>query len=189
VSDGALLAELKWKIASMVDENERPRLTGKHANRKAKSKLPTHRYPTRFSEAQEDLVLELAPSEIEAMERRITVLEGEARGLLDALSASLTGFREAQAKVNLVTLREMSRVRALYTDLIEPRLNAHSHEVAKLIANYNMLHALASSLLGPSLMTKISSTTPRLRPYARPPIRSSPLKIEIPPMRNLEQAL
>ena len=208
--DSVAIADLKWRLNEISEGDEKAQVGGKRSYRKAKDKVPSHRYPTCSSKVQDDVVLEALKKDVERIEQRITVLEGRVEGLLreieelraelvraealapkiDALASSLLEFRESQAKFNLSSLQEFARIKTLYSDTIEPRLNAQALDLVNLNAHYNMLHALTAHLVGPAAMNRAcsafkTSTTSPSRAQNR--MTKNPLSLPFSPLSPLRQ--
>jgi hypothetical protein len=170
--DGVALTNLKWKVREIADDGGRKRRKGKRSYKKVKAKAHHHRYPTRYSEAHSDEVVEPGRKEIKGLEVRMKALESktdvnrEEIGRLEAellraedlapkigaLTAGLEAFKVTQLKMNINFVQEFARLRAFYSTVVEPKVASHSAEIAGLTARYNLLHALATTLFGNSLL-------------------------------------
>jgi len=166
--DGIIITDLKWRMAEIQEGDEKSKVLGKRAYRKAKDKVQRHRYPTRYAEAQGDEILEISRKEFGDIEGRIKTVEERMEEMkkekerleeelakvealtpkLEALTASLNEFKMTQVKLNIGSFQEFARLRSLYADVVEPRLVAHGRDIAGLHARYQSLYHIAATLLG-----------------------------------------
>ena len=185
--DAALLTNMKWAMKKREDEEEeKVGSPGKRSYRKAKAKGPAHRYPTRYATRSDD-GLELSKEDLTKMEERVEKVEtrmGEMREELnklrddlaeteelmpkiDALTTTLNTFRASQIRINIGSIQEFARVQALNTENILPRLETHAQDITNLNARFNMLYALALSMLGQK--PTVSPTYKSSAPHSVPP--------------------
>ena len=188
--DGITVADLKWRMAEIQELEEKAKTAGKRGYKKARGKMPTHRYPTRFSGFQADEVLTLGRKEfgdvaakIQAVEERLEGMKTEKERLeaeltrvdalttkIDALSSALEAFKTTQLKFNISTFQHFANLRDFYANTIGPRLDAHSREIAGLNARYNSLYAVAVDVLHPSQNGRRPPIAkPKRGPPAHPP--------------------
>ena len=167
--DGIIVTDLKWRMAGIQETEEKAKAAGKRAYKKARGKAPTHRYPTRFSGAQVDDVLEIGRKEygdvaarIQAVEERMEDMKKEKERLeaeltrldalapkIDALGTALEEFKVSQLKINFGSFQHFANLRDFYTNTISPRLDAHARDIAALNARYASLYAVAVDVLKP----------------------------------------
>ena len=158
--------ELDWRLAEAKEEDEKGSC-GKRWYRKARCKLPTHRYPTRYSEAQTDEVVnfgrkEYGPIEekIKKMTARIQINQAEADRIRDELAkaealetkiASLSSafqlFRSSQVSVNMGFIMEQGRLRNLLDTDVQNRLDGYARNISDLYSRYDVLNGIALALL------------------------------------------
>ena len=168
--DGIIVTDLKWRMAEIQELEEKAKTAGKRAYKKGQGKVPTHRYPTRFSGSQADEVLELSRKEFGDVAAKIAAVEERMEGMrketerleaeltrvdaltpkIDALSSALEEFKVSQLKINFGSFQHFANLRDFYTKTIGPRLDAHSRDIAGLHARYDSLYAVAVDVLRPS---------------------------------------
>ena len=185
--DGIIVADLKWRMAEIDELEEKAKTAGKRLYKKARGKVATHRYPTRYSGSQADEVLELGRKEfgdvaarIQAVEERMEDMKKEKERLeaeltrldaltpkIDALALALEDFKNSQLKINIGSFQHFATLRDLYVNTVVPRIDAHSREIAALNARYNSLYAVAVDVLKPSQSGR--------RPPMAKPKRTSPV--------------
>jgi len=190
--DGIIVADLKWRMAEIQELEDKAKTAGKRTYKKARGKLPTHRYPTRYSGSQADEVLELGRKEfgdvaakIQAVEERMEEMKGEKERLeseltriegltskIDAMSSALENFKASQVKINLGTLQHFANLRSFYAEKVCPQLDAHSREIAALNTKFGSLYGMAVEVLRPSLAGR---RPPLARSKRTPPPSSRPL--------------
>ena len=203
--DAVLLAELKWKVGEITEEETAGRTTlGKRSYRKAKDKPEGHRYPTRYKDQHAHDNLEPTQHERKRIHGRIQKIEdrmeemkeeverhqkelAEAETLapkIDRLTATLDSFCAAQIKVNLGTICGFARIQALCSENIMPRLDTHAQDLTNLNARFNMLYSLALTMIGkkapPHLVPTFQSVLPHQIPPFMAPIRSDQPRVPSP---------
>ena len=171
--DGITLSDLQWRLEH---QESREHEGGKRAYRKAKAKGPSHRYPTRYSAEHGSEPVEPSKKTLREVEEKIRKIEGrqertqreiariesdltvleEMSAKIDALATSLEDFKTAQVKINVGILKEIVKLKALYSDTVDPKLTAHTGELALLTARFHMLQAIAGNLIA----NRTATTTP-----------------------------
>jgi hypothetical protein len=199
--DGIIVGDLKWRMAEIQELEDRAKATGKRGYKKGKAKVPSHRYPTRFSSEQADEVLELSKKEFGDVESKIKTLEErveEAKtersklkedlvraealaSRIDTMSASLDSFRLAQIKINLSSMQQLNGFKARLEE-VEPRLDAQQRDVNILVNRYNMIQEVVNGFI---LQQNVRRNPPRKVTPSVPtkmsipnhfPTKSSPLR-------------
>lgn len=142
--------------------------------------MPSHRYPTRYSADQAFEIAELGKHTYGDLEGRVRTIEGrmertsreverlqadatrtdELAPKINALSVSLENFKTAQLKINHGIIQEIIRFKTLYSETIAPKLQDQSQEIALLTAKYNMLQAIAASLISGRLSAAADQKIP-----------------------------
>ena len=206
--DGVVLTKLKWKVASKRRRGKRSR--GKRSYRKAEenARVPTHRYPTRYStkrSEQEDEGLEGRPEEQADVEGRIRTIEerqkeakseiekviadlthtDEMAPKIELLAASLVDFRSTQVKLNLGILAEIAKIKLFFTETVEPKINAQADALATLTARYNVLSSIVSHLLASRIpsVPPIRLTDKAMFPHAVPQYQTRSQQVSPPSYR------
>jgi hypothetical protein len=208
IDDGVILAQLKWKTnsaLSMGGVKTKKRERNRRGQGKGNRDVPTHRYPTRYSEAFYDITCQPRPKDTGDAEGKIEKLANwidSAKEEIDRLKSELTKtealqsrvtalagqfetFRTAQVKINVKMMLEHARLRNQLSQSFEPRLAANEQDVANLSARYNLLFAVAANILGPQAvgqaLANLKATPP---PYLAPipfPKIVKPVNVDAPP--------
>ena len=205
--DRIIVGNLQWEMAAAKEEKEKRESQGKRSYRKARERLPTHRYPTPYSDSDDDKPLEIGWKEYEKLEEKIKTLEeaaeetrkeekelreklAENRTLIDqitALETALENFKMIQVKVNLNAIHEIARIHHLTDNNLTPSINRQAREITDLQGRYQVLAGSVNVLLSQQYARK---PTPRKTPPApnhsssgrkRTPMKSN----QLPPLRNI----
>jgi len=198
-------SEMKQRTEDIKDADERGKIAGKRGYKKARGRVPTHHYPTRFATSQADDVVEPSRKEYGDIEGKMKKLEerieenqreigrlGEELTKVEALApkigslqTSFETFRLNQVRVNFSTFREFSTLKNRILENVEARLNLHSRDVANLNDRYNSLQALAIHLLGHNNATAGAKTRAySYSPAAFPSNHTLPKMLPPSPLRK-----
>ena len=185
---------MEWQVMKQrAEEMEGRTKAGKRGYRKANGRTHTHQYPTRYSAAQADDIVELSAKEYSNIDAKMKKLEGKIEdnqneigrlsgeltkveklaSKIELLTSSFDTFRLNQVRVNFSTFREVSSLKSRLLDNVETRLNLHSREVANLNDRYAGLQALAIQLLSKQhAHSSATGSKPRASSYPAAPFPS-----------------
>ena len=164
MEDTLNLADLKWRMANLEEENRKTKATKKKAYKKVKH--TQHKYKTRCAAAQGDKPVQLSTKEYEAMERRVKKLEEQIKegerekGCLtedlakvevlthqiEVLRGTFKGFCANQVQINLEAHQSISQLHAQVKGF-DPKFGEVTQQVTILNAHYQSLYMITSNLV------------------------------------------